>query len=333
MLALLAVWLLPQRDDIGAALIEAAIFGGALALAIPRLEVTRRSVTAATAGALVALAVRVAAPRPVLLFVAFGCVAAAAVIFTSIDARRSRTRPERAIVTLTVAFAVAFALYVGAVSPRATWFGGGTLHGATTRREVALTFDDGPNLGATLPIMDILDRYGVKGTFFEVGKAVAIAPQISRALIAHGHLIGDHSYHHDSWRWLDPRYPELQRTQDVIERETGVCPALYRPPHGERTPFLAHAVDDHHMHMVLWNVSAGDWATDDAALIARRVLVAAKPGAIILLHDGLDGNPTANRQVLVRALPLILDALRARHLEPVRLDRLLATPAYVQCSR
>ena len=85
------------------------------------------------------------------------------------------------------------------------------------------------------------------------------------------------------------------------------------------------------MHMVLWSASAGDWATDDAQLVARRILAGARPGAILLLHDGLDGNPAANRQVLVRALPLIIAGLAAKGLEPVRLDKLLGTAAYQHC--
>jgi peptidoglycan/xylan/chitin deacetylase (PgdA/CDA1 family) len=85
------------------------------------------------------------------------------------------------------------------------------------------------------------------------------------------------------------------------------------------------------MHMVLWNASAGDWATNDAELVARRIVARARPGSILLLHDGLDGNPAADRQVLVRALPLIIDGLVAKGLRPVRLDQLLGTPAYQDC--
>jgi peptidoglycan-N-acetylglucosamine deacetylase len=179
--------------------------------------------------------------------------------------------------------------------------------------------------------MAILDAHGVKGTFFEVGKAIDEEPQITRALYADGQLLGNHSYHHDQWRWLDPRYLELQRTQAAFQRAIGTCPVLYRPPHGDRTPFLAQVVRNHHMHMVLWSASAGDWATNDAQLVARRILAQARPGAILLLHDGLDGNPSADRQVLVHALPLILDGLRAKGLAPVRLDRLLGTAAYQSC--
>ena len=196
---------------------------------------------------------------------------------------------------------------------------------------MALTFDDGPNLSATLPIMHILDAAHVKGTFFEVGKAIDADPQITRALYADGQLLGNHSYHHDQWRWLDPRYPELERTQQAFARAIGVCPAYYRPPHGDRTPFIAHVVSDHHMRIVMWDDSSGDWSAKSPSTIARRILRGAHPGSIIVLHDGLDGKPTVDRTVLVRAMPLILDGLRAKGLRVVGLDQLIGGPAFVPC--
>ena len=80
--------------------------------------------------------------------------------------------------------------------------------------------------------------------------------------------------------------------------------------------------------MVGWDVSAGDWKTDDARLVARRVLDDVEPGSIIVLHDGLDGSVTADRSVLVGAVPLILDGLGRRDLKPVRLDTLLGERGY-----
>ena len=142
-------------------------------------------------------------------------------------------------------------------------------------------------------------------------------------------LLGGHSYHHDYWRWLDPRYPELQRSIDAFKRHLGVCPRYYRPPHGQRTPFMNLLLHNRDMMSVTWDVSAGDWATDDAALIAERVLRDVRPGSIILLHDGLDGDVDADRSVIVRALPLILDGLRDRGLQPVRVDELVGEPGYV----
>jgi peptidoglycan/xylan/chitin deacetylase (PgdA/CDA1 family) len=238
---------------------------------------------------------------------------------------------RRATAAVLVVAVLGFGAYVGAETPTAHWFGGGITHGSTRSNMVALTFDDGPNVSATLRIMRILDDAGVKGTFFEVGKAIAAEPEITRALYEHGHLLGNHSYEHDQWRWLDPRYPELERTQQAFRRAIGTCPAYYRPPHGDRTPFLAHVVSDHHMRIVMWNVSAGDWDANSAGTVARKVVRRAKPGSIILLHDGLDGIPSTDRNVLVRALPSILSGLREKHLDPVGLDQLIGGPAYINC--
>ncbi len=284
--------------------------------------------------ALVALAVvRLVGTEVALVAVAVAVVGAATALTAlgHFPTRASRRGRALAFGTVFVATTLVFTGYLGAETPDANWFGGGVVHGPTNSGEVALTFDDGPNIGASEKVMAILDAHGIKGTFFEVGKAIDADPQITRALYDDGQLLGNHSYEHDQWRWLDPRYPELQRTQDAFQRAIGTCPVLYRPPHGDRTPFLAQVVRDHHMHMVLWSASAGDWATNDAQLVARRILAGARPGAILLLHDGLDGNPAANRHVIVQALPLIIDGLRAKGLKPVRLDQLLGTAAYQHC--
>jgi peptidoglycan/xylan/chitin deacetylase (PgdA/CDA1 family) len=221
--------------------------------------------------------------------------------------------------------------WVGANTPDVSWFGATVSHGPRNTNQVALTFDDGPDATYTLAVRDILDAHDVKGTFFTVGKALDARPDISKALLDDGQLLGDHSYHHDGWRWLDPRYPELQRTQNAFERDLGVCPAFYRPPHGQRTPFISWLVHDRGMTTVTWDVSANDWASHDAAKVARDILARVKPGSIILLHDGLDGKVHADRSVLLGALPRILDGLKAKGLQPVRLDELLNKPGYVSC--
>jgi peptidoglycan/xylan/chitin deacetylase (PgdA/CDA1 family) len=325
LIALLCTWLLPQRDDAGTALILGALFGAALGL------IAHRSRSQLTIGIAFAGGAALVGARLLTDQVIVAGLVALAVLFVGIAATPRAGRRVTALVTALATIALVFTAYLGAETPSASWFGGGYTHGPTNRDEVALTFDDGPNIGASLEIMKILDRYDAKGTFFEVGKAIDADPRITRALYADGQLLGNHSYHHDQWRWLDPRYPELERTQDAFQRAIGTCPVLYRPPHGERTPLLAHVVREHDMHMVLWNVSAGDWATNDARLVADRILRRARPGAILLLHDGLDGVPSADRSVLIRALPLILDGLRDKGLKPVRLDAMLGLPAYQPC--
>jgi peptidoglycan-N-acetylglucosamine deacetylase len=330
-----SAWLLPQRDDIAVAAVLVFLFAVGAGLVVDAWVTPWRSARTRTAGAVtvvVALALFFVSQNVLLVAIVFVVLGATAATLTGQLPARTTSRPRAlAFGAVLVVTMLIFTGYIGAETPAATWFGGGAVHGPTNGNEVALTFDDGPNLGSSEKIMAILDAHGIKGTFFEVGKAIDAAPGITRALYEDGQLLGNHSYNHDQWRWLDPRYPELQRTQAAFQRAIGTCPVLYRPPHGDRTPFLAQVVRDHHMHMVLWSASAGDWATDDAQLVARRILANARPGAILLLHDGLDGNPHADRSVLVRALPMIIDGLRAKGLSPVRLDRLLGTADYQPC--
>ena len=232
-----------------------------------------------------------------------------------------------------VAAAVALVLAVvwqGANTHTDSWFGHQVAHGPRTGNRVALTFDDGPNSTATVPIRDLLDARGLKGTFFLVGRAVAARPDLARALVERGHLVANHSWRHDSKAWLDPRYPELARTERVVEGDLGVCPAFYRAPHGQHTPLLARVVHGHGLTMVGWDVSAGDWNARNPQNLADRIVAKARPGSIIDLHDGLDGGVDVDRTVLVAALPRILDGLAAKGLQPVRLDELLARPGYLK---
>ena len=244
-------------------------------------------------------------------------------------APRPNRRRDIAVAALGTTLSIGLVLWVAANDPTVEWFGHITTHGDRHDSRVALTFDDGPDDPYSLQVSRVLDQHDAKGTFFEVGKAIDARPEIARALYDDGHLVGNHSYEHDYWRWLDPRYPELDRTESAFRRQLGVCPAFFRPPHGQRTPFMLAHVSSKGMHTVTWDVSAGDWATDDPALVAKRILDGVKPGSIILLHDGIDGTVTADRTVLVKALPMILDGLKAKGLKPVRLDELLGRPGYL----
>ena len=261
-------------------------------------------------------------------------VAAIAAVSNMVVNREHRPAAPRLRVGIGVVaatWAILIMCWVAANTPTVNWFGGTVSHGPRDTNEVAITFDDGPDDPFTLQVRDILDAHGVKGTFFTVGKALDARPDISRALFDDGHLLADHSYHHDYWRWLDPRYLELGRTQDAFERNLGVCPGFFRPPHGQRTPFMSWLVHRRDMTMVTWDVSAADWSSHDGAQVAADVLKRARPGSIILLHDGIDGTVHADRSVLLTALPLIIDGLKEQGLQPVRLDELLDKPGYVPC--
>jgi len=325
-----AAWLLTQAPLGVMTWWVALSLGLGLGIALPQQLSPARALLASTAlAAITVVLARVAGGRGAALAVGAGwAVVSAGAASVLPRVTRASARSSLTVASCAVVFFLGLAGWIGANSPSAGWFGSLVDHGSRHRREVALTFDDGPNITYTPSVRAILDRYGVKGTFFTVGKALDARPDISRALLDAGHLLGNHSYLHDDLRWLDPRYPELERTQRAFRRDLGVCPSFFRPPHGQHNPFMARVVQRHRMTMVTWDVSAGDFATHDAGLVARRVLDRVRPGAIIDLHDGIDGDLTADRSVLTRALPMILDGLRARGLRPVRLDVLLDRPGY-----
>jgi peptidoglycan/xylan/chitin deacetylase (PgdA/CDA1 family) len=330
LVALAAAVLLDVSAPGAITVVIAVLAGAATGLAAPRpWRPAARYAIGAVAGIATVVVLRVVAGPWWGLAAAVGAVVVATVTTLATTSAGDRARRGWIVPVGAVVASLGLLGWTGANDPQSTWFGPTISHGPRDVDRVAITFDDGPNSTATLAVRDVLDRYGVKATFFLVGKALDARPDIAQALLDDGMLLGGHSYHHDQWRWLDPRYPELQRTIDAFQRHLDVCPRYYRPPHGQRTPFMSLLLHRHGMTSVTWDVSAGDWATDDAGLIAERVLRDVRPGSVILLHDGLDGRVDVDRTVIVRALPLILDGLRRRGLQPVRVDELVGERGYV----
>jgi peptidoglycan/xylan/chitin deacetylase (PgdA/CDA1 family) len=194
---------------------------------------------------------------------------------------------------------------------------------------VALTFDDGPNVTATAHVREVLNSYDARATFFTVGKALDIEPGLSRDLLRDGHVLADHSYSHSLAGWLKPDDDELATSETAFARHLAVRPAYFRPPFGLVTRETLRQLEGRGMTCVTWDVAVGDWKLDDAQEIARRVLDAIRPGSIVLLHDGHEGDVTGDRQAIVDALPVILEGLKQNSLQPVGLDVLLERAPYL----
>jgi peptidoglycan/xylan/chitin deacetylase (PgdA/CDA1 family) len=223
----------------------------------------------------------------------------------------------------------ALALYC-AMAPSSQVYGTIVTHGSRDEKLVALTFDDGPNDPWTLRIADVLDQYGVKATFFVVGKNADAHPQVVRALVERGHLVGNHSYHHRKRDAIfELRYGELTKAETSIAKAAGVCPALFRPPSGFHTPWQLHAVSSHHMRTIGWDVQPSDWKSPPADEIVKRVVDSVRPGSIVLLHDGDDTNQNVDRSATLDALPGIIESLQAEGYRFVRVDELLSVPPYL----
>ncbi len=217
-----------------------------------------------------------------------------------------------------------------AMAPSSQTYGKIITHGPRSDNMIALTFDDGPNDPWTLRIADVLDSYGIKGTFFTIGQNANAHPDIVRALVDHGHLVGNHSYHHRKRdAILELNYGELRRAETSIAAAAGVCPAFFRPPNGFHTPWQLHAVSSQHMHTVGWDVQPNDWTRHNSDDLSRSVVGSVRPGSIIALHDGEDTRAVTDRSVTLGALPTIIDQLQAKGYRFIRLDELLGMSPYL----
>jgi peptidoglycan-N-acetylglucosamine deacetylase len=155
-------------------------------------------------------------------------------------------------------------------------------------RQLALTYDDGPNDPYTWRLLDLLDRHAVKATFFLIGRFVEQKPEIARALVKAGHTIGVHTWDHPNLIFCSAAETrrQLQRTRDIIRDTTGVEPELFRPPFGGRRPATLRIARAMGLQPILWNVSCHDWeeiSTDEIVGRAERQI---HGGNVILLHDG-----------------------------------------------
>jgi peptidoglycan/xylan/chitin deacetylase (PgdA/CDA1 family) len=172
----------------------------------------------------------------------------------------------------------------------------------TERKVVALTFDDGPS-EYTDRYLDVLREKDVPATFFEIGQEMPGREATMRRILAEGDEIGDHTMNHVE----DPGYGQIAGAAERIRTYTGFRPCLFRPPGGAVDAGVIATAGSLGLKTITWDVDPRDWSLPGTAEIYSNVVDNAKPGAIILMHDG--GGP---RDETLAALPGIIDTLRAR---------------------
>jgi len=200
-------------------------------------------------------------------------------------------------------------------------------HGPEQLKYVALTFDDGPDPAYTPEILDILKEKDVRATFFLVGEKAKSFPEIAMRIVEEGHSIGNHTHTHKSLIPLSAKstYKEIKDAETAIEEATGVKPNLFRPPRGVYSSYARKLLKEEGYTLVLWDLSAMDWAELAPKKIVAHVINKVKPGSIILLHDSGDliTNKGGNRNSTVKALPEIIDRLREQGYEFVTIDQMI----------
>ena len=158
-------------------------------------------------------------------------------------------------------------------------------------KRIALTFDDGPCAKYDRRILDILDKYKIKATFFMVGENIEREPETAREIVSRGHEIGNHTYSHKKLGRLgrNELESEISRTESIIERVCGKKAVLFRPPEGYVSDTVGSVVTSDGYRLVLWSIDTLDWKGTSSDAICQKVMKGAKDGAIILCHDYIFG--------------------------------------------
>ncbi len=173
------------------------------------------------------------------------------------------------------------------------WHGGKLLsiwRGDPSRKEIALTFDDGPHPPFTQRLLALLKQLNVHATFFLVGKKVDQAPDVVSLIAREGHEVANHTYHHLNRDRVTQAEAatEIKLGNEAIYRACGKMPVLFRPPGGHHSAHILRAAEGLQMTVILWTDDPADFANPGADVIGSRILEQVGPGSNILLHDGVE---------------------------------------------
>jgi peptidoglycan-N-acetylglucosamine deacetylase len=188
----------------------------------------------------------------------------------------------------------------------------------TSRRVIAITFDDGPHPENTPRLLDMLKERKIKATFYVVGDMVKYSPELLRRMIAEGHEIGNHTVSHGNLARMSDEalLRELRAAHEQIIAETGVTPRSMRPPGGAiKKSQKELMMKEFGYPTILWSVDPEDWKRPGPAVVTSRLVSGASPGGILLVHDL--HKPT------VDAMPSTFDQLLAQGYEFVTVTELI----------
>ena len=185
---------------------------------------------------------------------------------------------------------------------------------AVRRREISLTFDDGPDPDVTPRVLDLLDRYQAKASFFCIGENAAAQPELVKEIARRGHSVENHSYrHHRAFAFfgISRLKREVDAAQSTVASITGRTPVFFRAPAGFRSPFLDSVLAPRGLRYVSWTRRGFDAVSTDPKRILRRLIKGLAAGDVLLMHD--------SAPVVLAVLPALLERLSARGLKAVSL--------------
>ena len=194
-----------------------------------------------------------------------------------------------ALIGLATAAAAGAAGYQS-MAPTGQWFGRTFASGTRGSKQLALTFDDGPNDLHTLKLLEVLAKHNVHATFFMIGRFVRERPDIARAVAVAGHVVGNHTFTHPRLIFQSEAQTraELTDCRQALQDAIGAHSNLFRPPFGGRRPATLRIARELGLETIMWNVTGYDWHAPPASVTEAKVARRIRDGGgdIILLHDG-----------------------------------------------
>ncbi len=211
------------------------------------------------------------------------------------------------------------------MSPTAQWYGETFAGINSTSKQLALTYDDGPNDPHTFRLLDVLANHNVHATFFLIGRYVRQRPDIVREIRQAGHVIGNHTFTHPLLIFQPEREikRQLAECSQAISDAAGEHSDLFRPPFGGRRPAVLRIARQLGLEPVMWNVTGYDWNAPSAEYIQLKVARRIRGGSVILLHDGGHKQSGADRSRTIAASDKMISKYKSEGYEFVTIPQMI----------
>jgi peptidoglycan-N-acetylglucosamine deacetylase len=215
------------------------------------------------------------------------------------------------------------------MAPTAQWYGRtftGLAHGT---KQIALTYDDGPNDPHTLRLLEVLARHKLHATFFLIGRYIQQRPDIVREIVKAGHIVGNHTFTHPLLIFKSEAEvrQELSDCNAALGEAVGEHSNLFRPPFGGRRPAVLRVARELGMEPIMWNITGYDWYAPSAMGIVSDVSKQIRGGGVILLHDGGHKRMGADRSQTVLATDRLIARYKKKGYEFVTIPQMMAKAA------
>ena len=196
---------------------------------------------------------------------------------------------------------------------------------AARSKQLALTYDDGPNDPHTQHLLDVLARHKVRATFFLIGRYVQQRPDIVRELVKAGHVVGNHTFTHPLLIFKSARELRVaaRNCDRALTDAVGEHSNLFRPPFGGRRPAVLRIAREMGLEPIMWNVTGYDWNATSAEQIERKVTRQVRGGDVILLHDGGHRDFGADRSYTVTATDRLISRYKSEGYEFVTIPEMM----------